>query len=133
MVRVVRVVRVVRDGADADAASATPLVTAGERMLVPSVSPTPVVEKLPPAALRESLAWQSRLTDFADAPLADVIVRFNARSHLQLVLADADLGARRIRGTFALDEAEAFVRLLERDGEIVGERRGETEIHLRRR
>ena len=27
---------------------------------------------------------------------------------------------------------EAFVRLLERDGEIIGERRGETEIHLRR-
>ena len=58
----------------------------------------------------------------------DVIARFNARSRIQLFLADPALADRRIGGTFALDEAEAFVRLLERDGEIVGERRGETAI-----
>jgi hypothetical protein len=63
---------------------------------------------------------------------ADVIARFNTRSRVQLFLADEKLADRRIGGTFALDEAEAFVRLLERDGEIIGERRGETEVHLRR-
>ena len=108
------------------------LVTAGERIVLPKHAPLPAVEKVDPSALRAALAWQSRLADFAEAPLADVIARFNARSRVQLFLADEKLADRRIGGTFALDEAEAFVRLLERDGEIVGERRGETEIHLRR-
>lgn len=108
------------------------LVSAGERLVLPKQAPPPVVEKVVPATLRASLAWQSRLADFADAPLADVIARFNTRSRVQLILADPALANRRIGGTFALDEAEAFARLLERDGEIVGERRGESEIHLRR-
>jgi len=108
------------------------LVTAGERIVLPKHAPLPAVEKVDPSALRVALAWQSRLADFAEAPLADVVARFNARSRVQLFLADETLADRRIGGTFALDEAEAFVRLLERDGEIIGERRGETEIHLRR-
>ena len=101
-------------------------------MVLPRHAPPPTVEQVDPAALRAALAWQSRLADFAEAPLADVIARFNTRSLVQLFLADPALADRRIGGTFALDEAEAFVRLLERDGEIIGERRGETEIHLRR-
>ena len=108
------------------------LLSAGERVVIPRRAPAPAVEKIPPAALRAALAWQSRLADFAEAPLADVVARFNSRSRIQLFLADEKLADRRIGGTFALDEAEAFVRLLERDGEIVCERRGETEIHLRR-
>ena len=108
------------------------LISAGQRMVLPRHAPPPTVEQVDPAALRAALAWQSRLADFAEAPLADVIARFNARSRIQLFLADETLADRRIGGTFALDEAEAFVRLLERDGEIIGERRGETEIHLRR-
>ncbi len=108
------------------------LVSAGQRIFLPKHAPLPAVERVDPAALRAALAWQSRLADFAEAPLADVIARFNARSRIQLFLADEKLADRRIGGTFALDEAEAFVRLLERDGEIVGERRGETEILLRR-
>jgi transmembrane sensor len=108
------------------------LVSAGQRIVLPRHAPPPTVEQVDPAALRAALAWQSRLADFAEAPLADVIARFNARSRVQLFLADPELGARPVGGTFALDESEAFVRLLERDGEIIGERRGETEIHLRR-
>jgi transmembrane sensor len=107
-------------------------VSAGQRIFLPKHAPPPAVEQVDPATLRVALAWQSRLADFAEAPLADVVARFNARSRIQLFLADEKLADRRIGGTFALDEAEAFVRLLERDGEIVGERRGETEIHLRR-
>lgn len=125
-------VRVGQAGPASSAASDAPLVSAGERLVLPKIAPAPVVERVSPAVLRATLAWQTRLADFADAPLADVVIRFNARSRVQLILADATLADRRIGGTFALDEAEAFVRLLERDGEIVGERRGETEIHLRR-
>ena len=118
--------------ADPNAHSTAIFVSAGQRIVLPRHAPPPTVEQVDPAALRAALAWQSRLADFAEAPLADVIARFNARSRVQLFLADEKLADRRIGGTFALDEAEAFVRLLERDGEIVGERRGETEIHLRR-
>ena len=125
-------VRVGQSGPASSSAESAPLVSAGQRMVLPRHAPPPTVEQVDPAALRAALAWQSRLADFAEAPLADVIARFNARSRIQLLIADETLADRRIGGTFALDEAEAFVRLLERDGEIVGERRGETEIHLRR-
>lgn len=125
-------VRIGQSGPESSAAESAPLVTAGQRIVLPHHAPLPAVEQVDPAALRAALAWQSRLADFAEAPLADVIARFNARSRIQLLIADETLADRRIGGTFALDEAEAFVRLLERDGEIIGERRGETEIHLRR-
>lgn len=125
-------VRVGQDGPASSADARAPLVAAGERLVLPKQVPAPVPEKIPPALLRQTLAWQSPLAEFAEAPLAEVIARFNARSRIQLFLADEKLADRRIGGTFALDEAEAFVRLLERDGEIVGERRGEDEIHLRR-
>ncbi len=125
-------VRVGADGPASAAVATAPLVAAGERIVLPKHVPAPAVEKVDPAALRAALAWQGTLVDFAEAPLADVVARFNARSRVQLVLADPALADRRIGGTFVLDEAEAFVRLLERDGEIVGERRGGNEIHLRR-
>jgi transmembrane sensor len=125
-------VRIGQSGPSSSAAESAPLVSAGQRIVLPRHAPPPTVEQVDPAALRAALAWQSRLADFAEAPLADVIARFNTRSRVQLFLTDEKLADRRIGGTFALDEAEAFVRLLERDGEIVGERRGETEIHLRR-
>ncbi|MDP3070813.1 MAG: FecR domain-containing protein [Opitutaceae bacterium] len=122
-----------RDSANGTPPSGGPtFLSAGERLHIPNQAPVPIVERVDPAALRAALAWQSRLADFAEAPLADVIARFNARSRVQLILADEKLADRRIGGTFALDEAEAFVRLLERDGEIIGERRGESEILLRR-
>ena len=125
-------VRIGQSGPASSAADSAPLVSAGQRIVLPRHAPLPAVEQVDPAALRAALAWQSRLADFAEAPLADVVARFNARSRVQLILADPALAGRRIGGTFALDEAEAFVRLLERDGEIVSERRGENEIHLRR-
>ena len=125
-------VRAGQSGPASSSAESAPLVSAGQRMVLPRHAPPPTVEQVDPAALRAALAWQSRLADFAEAPLADVIARFNTRSRIHLFLADETLADRRIGGTFALDESEAFVRLLERDGEIIGERRGETEIHLRR-
>jgi transmembrane sensor len=124
-------VRIGLAGPSSASTESAPLVSAGQRLVLPNQTPAPVVEKIDPTTLRAALAWQSRLADFAEAPLSDVIARFNARSRIQLILADEQLATRLIGGTFALDEVEAFVRLLERDGEIVGERRGETLIYLR--
>ena len=110
-------------------ASGPTLVAANQRLaipLVPAAAPAPVIEPLAPSDVRAVLAWQRRATDFSDTPLAEVTARFNRHNALQLVITDPALGSRRIGGIFALDDVEAFVRLLERDGIIRAERRGDT-------
>lgn len=128
-------VRIESTDAAPSSAAPPPLISAGERVIVSSVAAGagPLVEKIGPTALSESLAWQRRLVDFADEPLSEIVRQFNLHNRVRLELADPALGAQRIGGTFARGEVEAFVRLLERDGEIVAERRGDTVIVLRRR
>ena len=125
-------VRVAHGKPNPDTVDSEPLVSAGERLVLPKQIPIPQVEKVTPDAMRTAFAWQSRLEKFDDAPLADVIARFNARSRVQLIVTDPELARHSIGGTFALDESEAFVRLLEADGTIAGERLGENKILLRR-
>lgn len=91
-----------------------------------------LVERITQDRTREVLAWQDRMTQFTDVPLHEMVQRFNRRNALQLVLADAELGARRIGGVVALDQPEAFVRLLEQEGDIAVEPRGKSEMVLRR-
>ena len=76
--------------------------------------------------MRTALAWQQRVPDFSDTPLAEIAARFSRHHALQLVAADPARGARRISGMFALDDVEVFVSLLERDGIIRAERDGDT-------
>lgn len=109
------------------------LLSANERTVVALEGSTPPrIEPAAPVVIREALAWHARTTTFSDVPLRDVLARFNRRNVTQLVLADAEVGARRIGGTFALDQAEAFARLLAQDGDLTLERRSESEIVLRR-
>ena len=112
----------------ASSAAGGTLVTASQRLAIPlaAAAPTLAIESLAPADVRAVLAWQRRVTDFSDTPLAEVTARFNRHNALQLAIAEPALGARRIGGIFALDDVEAFVRLLERDGIIRAERRGDT-------
>lgn len=128
-------VRVESTDAAPPPAGPLPLVTAGERMIVSSGAADfhPRVEKMSSAALSESLAWQRRLVDFADEPLREIVREFNLHNRVQLELADPALGAQRIGGRFARGEVEAFVRVLEREGEIAAERRGDNLIVLRQR
>jgi transmembrane sensor len=118
------------------------LLLANERLLIPdSATPpssalqpgstAPIVEKISPELIRAALAWQERKLVFADTPLCEVVAQFNRRNRLQLILADATLAERPVGGTFAADNAEGFVRLLENSGSIAVERRGEFEIVLR--
>lgn len=112
---------------------------ANERLVIPnfampSAQPglaLPVVERISPEMVRAALAWQERRLVFADTPLREVAEQFNRRNRLQLVIADPALDERRVAGTFAADNAEGFVRLLEGSRTIVVERRGEFEILLR--
>ena len=115
---------------DLNALSAAPtLIAANQRLalpLAPAAAPAPAIETLAPADVRAVLSWQRRVTDFSDTPLSEVTARFNRHNVLQLVITDPALGARRIGGMFALDDVEAFVRLLERDGIIRAERKSDT-------
>jgi transmembrane sensor len=111
-----------------------PQLVAGERASIPraEAAAPAKIEAVSAEALRVATSWHSVVIAFSDLPLRAVVAQFNRRNAVQLVLADAELGARRIGGTFAIDQVEAFVRLLEQDGDVVAERRGPREIVLRR-
>jgi transmembrane sensor len=111
-----------------------PTLVAGERALIPSSgsAASAKIEHLSKDVLREANLWHSQVMTFSDLPMRDVITLFNRRNTTQLVLVDPELGGRKVGGTFAADQVEAFVRLLEKDGDVAAERRGEHEIALRR-
>jgi len=111
-----------------------PILGAGQRIVVPHESPSaaPIVQNMTPASMHSLLGWQGRMTTFLDTPLRDVVEQFNRRNATQLILADLALGERKIGGVIPLDQFDAFVRLLEQEGDIVAERRGTNEILLRR-
>ncbi|MSU49874.1 MAG: DUF4880 domain-containing protein [Opitutus sp.] len=96
-----------------------------------SLAPVPVVEKITSEALREALSWQERKLVFSETPLREVVAQFNRRNRLQLVLGDAAVAERPMGGTFAADNVEGFVRLLEGSGTIAVERRDELTVVLR--
>jgi transmembrane sensor len=115
-------------------------LSANERVVI-SVAPAtaavaavglPVIEKVAPEAMREALAWQGPRLVFVDTPLADAIAQFNRRNQLQLELADAELGALPIGGSFRAENVDAFVRLLVSDGEIAVERPAPNRVVLRK-
>ena len=111
-----------------------PLLVAGKRAQVARDvgNAVPKIEAIDDRSIHSLLTWQTPMASFTDVPLRDVIVRFNRRNTIQLVLDDAELGKRKIGGKIALDQVEAFVRLLEQDGDIVADRATAGRITLRR-
>ena len=93
----------------------------------------PKVEKVSPEKIRRTLDWQEKKLIFTEVPLLDVVAQFNRRNRLQLVVDDLQLASRPVGGTFAADNVEGFVRLLENSGTVTTDRRGEFEIVLRPR
>jgi transmembrane sensor len=90
------------------------------------------VVTLSPAQLQTRLAWQPRLLDFTDEPLAAILAEFNRRNDVELSVADPALGALRLSATFRSDNVEGFLRLMESDFAMQVDRRSEREIVLRR-
>lgn len=130
------VVRVERLGEPA----ATTVLAANERTVVPDraapaagvTASNPVIERVEPAAVQAALAWQQPRFVFVEAPLGEVVARFNARNRVQLELGDPGLAARLVGGTFHPDDVGTFVRLLESSGEISADRSAPDRIVLRR-
>lgn len=111
-----------------------PYLGANERTVVsfaPS-APPPQVAVVPPAEIEARLAWQPRLLDFTDAPLAEIVAEFNRRNPVRLTLTDAKLAGQRLSATFRSDNVEGFVRLMESDFGMKAEWRADDEIVLTR-
>lgn len=127
------VVRIERAG---QGAVALLVLASGERALLPpnaAVAPEVAVVKVDAAQVRTALAWQEPRLVFVEATLGEVVSRFNERNRLQLELADPDLSARVVGGTFRHDDVETFVRLIESSGDIAVERSGDRVVLRRAR
>ncbi len=133
-------VEVTRDCASVGvAAVASPAVVparlvAGERAVIAREAPVESarIERVSAEVLSATVRWHSHVMTFSDLPLREAIALFNRRNEMQLVLVDEKLGDQKIGGTFAIDQVGAFVRLLEKDGDVVAEQRGPRDITLRR-
>jgi transmembrane sensor len=96
------------------AAPAPVLLGAGQQVVVAGAVPAlPAVRTLSTPELEQRLAWQSRLLDFDDAPLSEIVAAFNRSNPVRLVVDDPGLAALRMTATFRSDNVESFVRLLE--------------------
>lgn len=125
----------VRVSREVDALATEPLyLAAGEaaRIEVDATHPLPGAGSLAPEAMREKLAWQAPRLKFDNTPLSEVVTQFNRYSRVQLAIADPELAARPVGGTFNADNAEAFVGLLLTSGDVRVERVSETHLVLRK-
>lgn len=111
-------VRVAR-GSDA------PLVSAGERLVVPrDRSPIQPVEALSHERVERLLAWSNPQLAFSGQTLAQAIEQFNRYNAAKLVIGDAATARIAIGGRFRAHQEEAFVRLLTVGFGIRAESRG---------
>lgn len=92
--------------------------------------PAAQVNTLTPTEVEERIAWQPRMLDFNDAPLSEILAKFNRRNPVKLRIADAQLNTVRLSATFRSDNVEGFVRLMESDFAMRAERRSDREIVL---
>ncbi|MBI4623321.1 MAG: FecR domain-containing protein [Verrucomicrobia bacterium] len=111
-----------------------PILGARQRAVVSLLAKAepPQIATLTAVEIERVLAWQHRLLNFTSAPLSEIVAEFNRRNRVQLVLLDAELASIRISATFRSDNTDGFVHLLEAGFGVKTERRGESEILLRR-
>lgn len=108
-------------------------ILAGQRAIVPLASDAePEISEVTADEVKNALGWQVPRLQFFETPFALAVQEFNQHNRLRLVVADRELGAVPIGGTFRVDNPEGFVRLLELTLNIKAELRGENEIVLSR-
>ena len=116
---------------------ARPLVTAGERAIIPlaaaptAVAPAPQISRATKTELARLRAWQPQLLDFSSVPLAQVIAELNRRNRVQLVLVAPASAGVPIVASIRSDNLEGFVGLVAAAAGLLAERRGDYEIVLR--
>lgn len=110
-------------------------VAAGHRTLVPltETGPAPEVVQVSREQMARLLAWQPRVLEFSDTPLAQVIAEFNRENRVKMVIEDPSLAELPIGASFRSDNVEGFVRLLEASFRVEVERRGEAIVLHRKK
>lgn len=78
------------------------------------------------------LAWQHRMLDFNSRPLAEIVGEFNRRNVRQIIVTDPALAAETFSGVFRSDNIDSFLSFLEKGCGATVERRGDTEIYVRK-
>jgi len=78
-------------------------------------------------------SWREGRVFLEDLALADAVAEMNRHSAIQIAVSDPTLERLRVNGMFRAGEQQTFASALEEYFPIVAERRGETEIMLRRR
>lgn len=73
-----------------------------------------LLRRMTVAEAEQLLEWRDGLLFFHDTSLRDAVAEFNRYNARKIVVADDRVGALRIGGHFRWDNADAFVRLLER-------------------
>jgi len=109
-------------------------IPAGHRATVSlTQAAPPQIVAVAPAVSARLLAWQSQMLDFSSAPLQTAVAEFNRRNRVQFVLADAELAALPVIALIRSDNVEGFARFLAATPGVEVERRGDTEIVVRRK
>lgn len=115
-----------------------PVLEARQRAVIP-VQPArqpqpkaPEIATLTSSEIERVLAWQHRLLDFNATPLNEIVAEFNRRNVVQLVVIDPELSVIPISATIRSDNIEGFVSFLETGFGARAEKRGGTEILLRK-
>lgn len=88
------------------------------------------VERLPPQAVRDRLAWREGMLAFQGDTLAAAARRFLRYSQVRIVIDDPALASRRVAGLYSANDPAGFARSVALSLGVVAERRGDT-IHLR--
>lgn len=108
-------------------------LVAGQRAIVPLTPETePRISQVSPAEAKEILGWQAPRLQFLETPLAVAVGEFNRHNRTRLVIAERELNAVPIGGTFRADNPKGFVRVLELTLEIKAMSRDGGEIVLTR-
>jgi transmembrane sensor len=109
----------------------SPLVTAGERAIVPlTANAAPQIARTTEAELARVRAWQPQLLDFSSVPLEQVLAELNRRNRVQLVLAAPASARAPIVASIRSDNIEGFVTLVATAAGLRPEHRGDYEIVL---
>lgn len=112
------------------------LLGAGEHATIELGSSDVEVRTIAPAELSERLAWRAPRLEFGGTPLSEVVTLLNqqaaARAGHRFSIEDPSIAHVRVSGLFRGDNTAGLLDLLDRGFDIVAERRGESEIVLRR-
>lgn len=113
------------------------LLVAGERAVIGRDSSGVKVQFLARDELSERLAWRAPRLEFTGTPLSEVVALLNQHAAAwqggaRFLIEDSEIAQVRVSGLFRADKTEVLLDLLDSGFGIKAERRGESEIVLRK-